>query len=130
MTSSGQDMSSSSTRAAKKPTMARNTPEVRPSATEVCTVSCMPFSSLAPKQRAATTFAPSERPTKRLTRRLMRAPLEPTAASAVLPAKRPTTTTSAALNSSCKMLEAASGSANRMIFWSSGPVVRSLVREF
>jgi hypothetical protein len=59
----------------------------------------------------------------------MRAPLEPTAARAVLPAKRPTTTTSAALNSSCKMLDAASGSENRMIFCSIGPLVRSPERE-
>ena len=58
----------------------------------------------------------------------MREPLEPTAASAVLPAKRPTTTTSAALNSSCRMLEAASGMENRMIFCNIGPLVRSAER--
>ena len=116
MTSSGQLMSSSRPRAAKKPTTASSTPLTRPSVTEVCTVSCTPRSSFAPKQRAATTFAPSERPTNRFTSRLMSEPLEPTAASAVLPAKRPTTTTSAALNSSCRMLDAASGMENRMIF--------------
>ena len=54
--------------------------------------------------------------------------LKTCAASAVLPAKRPTTTTSAALNSSCRMLEAASGMENRMIFWSIGPLVRSAER--
>lgn len=128
MTSSGQDISSSRPRAAKKPTKASSTPLTSPSVTEVWTVFCTPRSSLAPKQRAATTFAPSESPTNRLTSRLMSAPFEPTAASAVLPANRPTTTTSAALNRSCKMLDAASGRENRMIFFSSGPLVRSPVR--
>ena len=130
MTSSGQDISSSRPRAAKKPTKASSTPLTRPSVTDVWTVFWTPRSSLAPKQRAATTLAPSERPTKRLTSRLMSAPLEPTAASAVLPAKRPTTTTSAALNSSCRMLDAASGRENRMIFCSMGPLVKSPVRVF
>ena len=130
MTSSGQLISSSRPRAAKMPTTARKRPLTRPSVTDVWTVVWTPSSSFAPKQRAATTFAPSDRPTNRLTSRLMSAPLEPTAASAVLPAKRPTTTTSAALNSSCRMLDAASGRENRMIFCSMGPLVRSPVREF
>ena len=130
MTSSGQLISSSRTRAAKKPTTARKKPLTRPSVTEVWTVLRTPSSSFAPKQRAATTFAPSDRPTNRLTSRLMSAPLEPTAASAVLPAKRPTTTTSAALNNSCRMLDAASGRENRMIFCSMGPLVKSPVRVF
>ena len=129
ITSSGQLMSSNRPRAAKKPTTASSTPLVRPSVTAVCTVSCTPCSSFAPKQRAATTFAPNESPTNRFTSRLIREPLEPTAASAVLPAKRPTTTTSAALNSSCKMLDAASGMENRMIFCSIGPLVRSAERS-
>ena len=59
---------------------------------------------------------------------MINAPLEPTAASAVLPAKRPTTTTSAALNSNCRMLDAASGTENKMIFCSMGPLVRSAER--
>ena len=129
MTSSGQGISSSRPRAAKKPTKASSTPLTRPSVTEVWTVLRTPASSFAPKQRAATTFAPSDIPTNRLTSRLMSAPLEPTAASAVLPANRPTTTTSAALKSSCRMLDAASGSENRMIFWSIGPLVRSPATE-
>ena len=88
MTSSGQLISSSRPRAAKMPTTARKRPLTRPSVTDVWTVVWTPSSSFAPKQRAATTFAPSDRPTNRLTSRLMSAPLEPTAASAVLPAKR------------------------------------------
>ena len=128
ITSSGQLISSSRPRAAQKPTTASSTPLTKPSATAVCTVSCTPFSSRAPKHRAATTLAPSESPTNRLTSRLINAPLEPTAASAVLPAKRPTTTTSAALNSNCRMLDAASGTENKMIFCSMGPLVRSAER--
>ena len=45
----------------------------------------------------------------------MSAVFDPTAASALSPANRPTTTISAALNSNCKMLEHINGSAKRSI---------------
>ena len=50
-----------------------------------------------------------------------------TAARLALPAKRPTTTISAALNSSCKILDAISGRLNNKILPSSGPWVISMV---
>ena len=50
------------------------------------------------------------------------APVEPTAAIASLPVKRPTTTMSAALNSSCKMPEIISGMAKTRIFPRIGPL--------
>ena len=47
---------------------------------------------------------------------------EPTAASALSPAKRPTTTISAALNKSCKMLEHINGIAKSSIFLNTEPL--------
>ena len=57
-----------------------------------------------------------ERPINRLTISWMRALVEPTAARAWGPTNCPTTMMSAALNSSCRMPERASGMANRMVF--------------
>ena len=54
-------------------------------------------------------------------RRLMSAEVAPTAASDVLPANLPTTITSAALNSSCRMPVSASGRENIISFGSSAP---------
>ena len=58
----------------------------------------------------------------RLTKRLIKEVVEPTAAKASLPVYRPTTMMSAALNSSCKMPEHISGSANSRILLNSGPL--------
>ena len=60
---------------------------------------------------AMTTLAPTDNPTKEFTNKLIIGPLAPTAAKAPLPAKLPTTATSAALNNCCKILLAAKGSA-------------------
>mgnify|MGYP000485447172 CR=1 FL=1 len=65
----------------------------------------------------------------RLTIRLISALVEPTAAKAWGPEKRPTTIMSAALNNSCKMPEMASGMAKRTIFPSRGPLVMSISKE-
>ena len=51
----------------------------------------------------------------------------PTAAKLACPAQRPTTTTSAVLNSSCKRLEAISGRLKSRIFPNRGPCVISTV---
>lgn len=60
----------------------------------------------------------------------MREVLEPTAARASFPAKRPTTTTSAALNSSWRRLEAISGRANSRILSASDPLHMSMLCFF
>ena len=71
-------------------------------------------------------LAPTDNPTNRFTIRLMRAALEPTAARELSPANLPTTTMSAALNSSCKTLEHISGRAKVSIFGSSLPLHMSI----
>ena len=53
--------------------------------------------------------------------KLMTGVLLPTAAKAWLLAKRPTTATSTELNNCCKMLLAARGRVNTIIFMSNGP---------
>ena len=60
--------------------------------------------------------------------RLVRDPVEPTAARHRSPcwANRPTTTTSAALNNSCNMLERISGTVNSSSFFKIGPWVMSI----
>ena len=52
--------------------------------------------------------------------------LEPTAARELSPAQRPTTMMSAALNSSCKMLEHISGSVNCRSFGRMDPLHMSI----
>ena len=64
------------------------------------------------------------------TSRLISAEVDPTAASAWLPEKRPTTMISAALNKSCRMPESISGTANRIIRLSSGPCIMSISYDF
>ena len=82
------------------PITSRMKPPIMPSATEVCTVSETDLSSFAPWYLATRTLVPMDSPIKRLTRRLMSEPVEPTAARAVFPVNLPTTITSAVLNSS------------------------------
>ncbi|MPM28228.1 hypothetical protein SDC9_74747 [bioreactor metagenome] len=79
-------------------------------------------SRFAPKYRAASTFAPTESPTNKFVSRLIRAALDPTAAMELSPENRPTTITSAALNSSWSTPEAISGTAKRSIFFRIGPL--------
>ena len=67
-----------------------------------------------------------ESPINKLTISWIKALVEPTAAKAWLPAKRPATMMSAALNSSCKMPERAKGMANRMVLLTRGPLVISI----
>ena len=90
----------------------------------VWTLRCTAVGSFAPKARATATLPPTLRPINTLTIRLIRLPVEPTAARHSLPAKRPTTTMSAALKSSCNMPEAIRE--NISTFGSSGPSVMSI----
>ena len=121
MTSSGVAMSVSMGREATIPSTIKIRPPAKPVKSAVCTVSLASRYSPPPQKRATSTFAPTEIPIKKLTSRLMSELVAPTAAMASLPTNRPTTTMSAALNSSCKMPEHMSGKANSRIRLSSGP---------
>ena len=77
----------------------------------VCTVRNTVSSSRLPMPWATATPAPTERPKNRLMIRLMMAPVEPTAATAMLPQYLPTTIRSAALNNSCNTLVSIMGTA-------------------
>jgi len=100
MTFSGEFISSSIPLDAKNPTIPTINPFTTAKSIDVCVV-LDAFSGLfAPIARAITTFVPIEKPINKLVIRLMREPVEPTAASDCLPANCPTTTTSAALNRS------------------------------
>ena len=70
----------------------------------------------APKKLAATTFVPTDRPTKRFTNKLIRELVDPTAAKEFSPANWPTTTISAALKRSCKTPEKIRGPEKRINF--------------
>ena len=100
MICSGEPISFSSTGAKISPTSTRNEPAMTPTVTAVCTTALMRERSPLPSARATTTFTPTPRPTNRLMSRLIREVVEVTAACAASPANLPTTTTSAALNSS------------------------------
>ena len=93
---------------------------------EVWTLSRTSSFRPAPRSRATTTLVPTEKPMKRLTRRLMSEVLEPTAARASFPDQRPTTMTSAALNRSCRMLESIRGTANTKSFPARDPWIMSI----
>ena len=54
---------------------------------------------------------------------------EPTAASEELPAKRPTTMTSAALKRNCRQLDSIKGKLNAMTFGKTGPLHISILYE-
>ena len=127
MTSVGEDTHSRSWRTIATPKTIMAMPLIRARVMVVwtlwLTLSCRP----APRSRDTTTLVPTERPTNRLTVRLISEVLEPTAAKASLPANRPTTTTSAALNRSCNRLEAISGRANSRILSASDPLHMSML---
>ena len=126
ITSSGELIHSKSCLEKTAPKPARKIPLTMLIRIAVCTVLDRASSSFAPKYFAASTFAPTDKPTNRLTIRLMSAEVDPTAASELSPAKCPTTTISAALNNSCRMLEHISGSANSRSFPRSGPFIISI----
>ncbi len=126
MTSGGEPISSSSGRAVNQPRTAAAAPQARLSPIAVWTVSSTSAFFPAPVNCATATQAPTERPMKMLMTRLISAPVEPTAARAVLPANLPTTTMSAALYKSCRTPESISGREKRSIFPSSGPLVMSM----
>src|SRR5699024_8672716 len=69
-----------------------------------------------------TTLHPMDRPRNRLTIRLFKEEVAPTAAIALLLANCPSTMMSAALNSSCRMLEAISGIEKRSRLPARGPL--------
>ena len=85
--------------------------------------------SLAPICLAMTTFAPIDRPTKKLTRRETTGAFPPTAAIASLLANLPTTATSVALKSCWSMLVRARGMAKKRTLSRIDPFVRSFLSE-
>ena len=100
ITSVGEDIHSRSWRTIVTPKSIMAIPLARARVMAVWTLWLTLSYRPAPRSRDTTTLVPTDRPTNRLIIRLIREVLEPTAASASLPANRPTTTTSAALNSS------------------------------
>ena len=126
MTSAGDEVHSSSCRARAAPSTSSSPPPIRARVMEVWTPLRTSSSRPAPRSRATTTLAPTDRPMKMLTIRLMREVVEPTAARASGPAKRPTTTTSAALKRSCSRLDSISGRANSSSFPARGPWTMSI----
>ena len=106
-------------------------PAMMDTAMDVCTDLETSDGRPAPQSWATRTLVPTDSPMKRFTRRLISAPVAPTAPSASLPAKRPTTTMSAALKSSCSRFMARMGSANSSMFFKSGPwTISSSLRCF
>ena len=103
------------------PSTSKIAPAESASEMTVWTASLISSRRPAPTRLAITTFAPTDSPTNRLTNREITEELLPTAAIASALAKRPITARSAALNSCCSTLLAASGSANRTIFPANGP---------
>ncbi len=90
----------------------RKSPLIKAKQIDVETASWDSLSSFVATNLAIKTLAPVAHPTKRLIIRFIRADVEPTAARAVEPAKRPATATSAELKSCWRMLLAAIGIAN------------------
>ena len=91
-------MSCSASLEAATPTNAMMTPLISASVIAVCTDSDISFSRPAAKYLAARTLAPREIPMNRFVKILIRAVVDPTAASAWLPLNLPTTMISTALN--------------------------------
>lgn len=100
-------------------------PVTTESSITVCTARETCSSFFCPRNIPITTFAPTDIPTKILIRRFIIGVLLPTAARASLPAKCPTTATSAELKNCCKTLLAARGSAKSNIFFNKGPLSMS-----
>ena len=121
-TSSGAPIQISSGRVNSMPMPISTTPEMRLMVTAVCTLSRVPCSSPLPSVCPTVTLVPMDSPMKRLTSRLVSELVEPTAARDSLPAKRPTTITSAALNRSCRQPESINGKLKATIPGSTGPL--------
>ena len=105
------------------PITAINKPEITLNPIAVCTERRTPDASFAPSIRAVRTPAPMDKPVNRLTIRPIMEPVDPTAASACLPAKRPTTAVSAVLYTICKSPVSVTGIAKSRIFLKKGPRV-------
>ena len=93
----------------------------------VCTALCTPSRSRAPNIRAMMTVAPVDRPVKNPMRVLMMLPVEPTAASASLPTKLPTTTESTVLYSCWNTKPSISGTAKPSSCFQMTPSVMSIL---
>ena len=112
--------------AVSQPTIISPTPSAAPNVITVCSVRLISSRLFCPMSSASTAFGPTDSPTIRLTKIPTSATQLPTAASAVSPANRPTTATSAELKSCCRMLLNASGSAKRMSFPARPPCSMSI----
>ena len=110
-------MAVSRARLTAMPHTVRIAPRMAERASEVCTAVCAPSLSLAPRNWDTTTPAPTAMPWLNPMSRKMGEPLEPPAASALLPTKLPTMMLSAVLYSCCSMLPRISGTEkSRMLF--------------
>ena len=127
MTSGVVPMSTSIGSARNIPAATRTRPDMKPSSMAVCTVSSTSCLDFMPKYWATTTLPPADSPRNRFTIRLLRELVEPTAAMASLLSNCPTTTISAALNSSCSMPDSISGTEKRSSLPMRGPLHMSIV---
>lgn len=84
--------------------------------TAVWTPSFVPLIVLVSKRSGHIYIGSDGKPINNVVSRLKSSVVEPTAAREVLPAKRPTTITSAALNRSCRQLDSIKGKLNAMTF--------------
>ena len=116
-------------RVSSSPKAVRNSPEITATRIEVWTALRTPCRSCWPMNLEITTLAPREMPTNRLRSREIIEVLLPTAAMASFPTKRPTTATSAALKSCCRIPVKASGRANQTSRGPMGPFSMSMLRE-
>ena len=128
MMSDGVSMISSKGRAMHSPSTSRIAPHRSDKISAVCTACLARFSSLAPMDRAMTTLAPTARPVMMVMNRLTTELVLPTAARArsFWAENRPTTATSAELNSCWSILVAAMGREKKRICFHSVPCRKSL----
>ena len=112
------------------PMTVRRTPLSRAIGRAVCTVLCTTVYSRLPSAWATVTPAPTDRPMKKFTIRLVMEPVAPTAATLILPQNLPTIIRSAALNNSCRRLVRMMGMVYRIILGRSGPVVMLVFKRF
>ena len=107
------------------------TPPTMLTDTAVCSVrEIFSSSPVIPRKRAIMTFTPTESPISTLIRRKIALVVLPTAARLLLPANRPTTMTSAALNNSCRIFAAISGRQKMISLSASEPWVMSILFLF
>ena len=109
------------------PTTVSTMPDTRARGMVVCTVRRTSSSWWPPMPWATATPVPTDSPTKKFTRRLVRLEVAPTAATLTLPQNCPTITRSAALNNSCKTFVKIMGMVYRKIPDTRGPDRRSVV---